>query len=218
MSKSNFPYQYIVVEGNIGAGKTTLCQMLSDDLGSRLILEKFADNPFLSSFYENPERFAFQVELFFMAERHKHLQEELSQTDIFQELVIADYFFLKTLLFAQKNLTDEEFRLFQSLFQVLNASFAKPDVIFYLHRPVDVLLKNIAKRGREYEKSIKEDYLVNIQSAYMDYFKIQTALPVVIVNMNDINYDENMDNYNKIKHLLATKFEAGTHYVDFEQL
>ncbi len=215
---SNFPYQYIVVEGNIGAGKTTLCQMLSDDFGSRLILEKFADNPFLSSFYENPERFAFQVELFFMAERHKHLQEELSQTDIFQELVVADYFFLKTLLFAQKNLSDEEFRLFQSLFQVLNASFAKPNVIFYLHRPVDILLKNIAKRGREYEKSIKEDYLVNIQAAYMDYFKIQTALPVVIIDMKDINYDENVDNYNKIKRLLATKFEAGTHYVDFEQV
>jgi deoxyguanosine kinase len=192
--------------------------MLSEDYGSRLILEKFADNPFLSSFYENPERFAFQVELFFMAERHKHLQGELSQTDIFQQLIVADYFFLKTLLFAQKTLKDEEFRLFQRLFQVLNASFTKPDILFYLHRPVEILLKNISKRGRDYEKYIKEDYLQTIQSAYLDYFKIQTALPIVIINLNDCDYADHPENYQKLKNLMAQPFEVGTHYVNFEEL
>jgi deoxyguanosine kinase len=192
--------------------------MISDETNSRMILEKFADNPFLSSFYENPERFAFQVELFFMAERHKHLQEELSQTDIFQNKIVADYFFLKTLLFAQKNLKDEEFRLFQRLFQVLNSSFAKPDIIFYLHRPVDVLLKNISKRGREYEKSIKEEYLLNIQSAYLDYFKTQNTLPVVIINMSETDYATNPENYGKLKTLFQQKFEIGTHYIDFEEI
>jgi deoxyguanosine kinase len=211
-------YQYVVIEGNIGAGKTTLCQMLAEENASRLILEQFADNPFLSSFYENPERFAFQVELFFMAERHKHLQEALSQTDIFQENIVADYFFLKTLLFAQKNLNEEEFRLFQRLFQVLNSSFTKPDIIIYLHRPVDVLLKNISKRGRDFEKSIKSEYLQNIQSAYLDYFKIQNTFPVVIINMNEYDYAANSENYEKIKSLLQRKFEVGTHYIDFEEI
>jgi deoxyguanosine kinase len=211
-------YQYIVVEGNIGAGKTTLCQMLSDELSSRLILEQFADNPFLSAFYDNPERFAFQVELFFMAERHKHLQEELSQTDIFQNIVVADYFFLKTLLFAQKNLKEEEYRLFQRLFQVLNATFAKPDIILYLHRPVDILLQNIKKRGREYEQAIPQNYLLNIQSAYLDYFKTQQTFPVVIINMTDEDYSGNAGNYEKIKQLLKKDFAIGTHYLDFKDL
>ena len=120
---TTFPYQFIAIEGNIGTGKTTLSNLLAEEYGCRLILEQFTDNPFLPLFYDNPERYAFPVELFFMTERHKQLQEELAQTNLFQESIIADYFFIKTLLFAKNNLKEEEYRLFQRLFQVLNSTF-----------------------------------------------------------------------------------------------
>ena len=133
------PYNFIVVEGNIGAGKTTLCRLLSEDFDYRLILEEFADNPFLPHFYKNPERYAFPVELFFMTERHKQLQAELSQRDLFQQTIVSDYIFFKTLLFARNNLMEEEYRLFQRLFHILNATFPRPDLLVYLHRSVDNL-------------------------------------------------------------------------------
>lgn len=214
MSKNPFPYQYIVIEGNIGAGKTTLCQMLEQEYQARLVLEQFTDNPFLPSFYEDRERFAFQVELFFMAERHKQLQEMLAQTDIFQPLIIGDYFFLKTLLFAKNNLKDDEYRLFSRLFHVLNATFAKPDLLVYLHRPVEKLMEQIRKRGREYEKDIDETYLSEIQSSYLDYFKIQDQIPVVILNINDLDYSNKPEHYEKIKQVLAQQYDLGTHYVN----
>ena len=120
-------HQFLIIEGNIGAGKTTLSQMLAEDFGFKLLLEEFADNPFLPHFYQNPDRYAFPVELFFMTERHKQLQQELAQRDLFQEGIVADYIFYKTLLFARNNLNTEEYRLFQRLFNILNAAFPKPD-------------------------------------------------------------------------------------------
>jgi deoxyguanosine kinase len=208
-----FPYQYIVIEGNIGAGKTTLCQMLSHDYAARLVLEQFTDNPFLPSFYEDRERFAFQVELFFMAERHKQLQEMLSQTDIFNPLFVGDYFFLKTLLFAKNNLKEDEYRLFSRLFHVLNATFIKPELIVYLHRPVEVLLQQIQKRGRAYEKDISADYLLEIQSAYLEYFKTQDQMPIVILDVKDIDFTSDPSQYQYICDLLSRRFEVGTHYL-----
>jgi len=160
------PYKYIAIEGNIGAGKTTLCNMLHKDFNCRLILEQFADNPFLPYFYENQERYAFPVELFFMTERHKQLQENLSQRDLFQQMIVADYFFIKTLLFAKNNLSDEEYRLFQRLFHILNSTFPKPELIVYLHRSVDNLIENIKARGRSYEQEIAPSYLLEIQNTY----------------------------------------------------
>jgi deoxyadenosine/deoxycytidine kinase len=148
---------YIVIEGNIGAGKTSLCQKLAMEFDSKLILEQFSDNPFLPLFYSNPDRYAFPVELFFMTERHKQLQEYLLKRDLFQQHTISDYIFSKTLLFAAKNLKGEELRLFQNLFNTLNASFPKPDLLVYLHRSVDDLQKNIRQRNREYELEIKDE-------------------------------------------------------------
>lgn len=183
-----FPYQFIAIEGNIGAGKTTLTRMIAEDYGCRLVLEQFADNPFLPYFYENPERHAFTVELFFMTERHKQLQEELAQRDLFQQRAVADYFFLKTLLFARNNLTEEEYRLFQRLFHILNANSPKPDLIVYLHRPVENLIANIQSRGREYEQNISPEYLTQIQDAYFDFFKTEPSIPILIVDAGNLDF------------------------------
>ncbi len=205
MNTPTFPYQYIAIEGNIGAGKTTFCQMLERDFGCKIILEQFADNPFLPYFYENPERYAFSVELFFMTERHKQLQENLGQQDLFQQLIVSDYYFIKTLLFARHTLSTEEYRLFQRLFNILNTSFPKPELLVYLHRSPENLLQNIQNRGREYERNITPDYLLRIQEAYFDFFKKTNAFPIVIIDLEDVAFWHQPKAYNQlIQHLQQT--------------
>jgi deoxyadenosine/deoxycytidine kinase len=209
---SIFPYQFIAVEGNIGAGKTTFCELLARDYNCRLILEQFTDNPFLPLFYEEPERYAFPVELFFMTERHKQLQTSFAAgADLFTPLSIADYFFLKTLLFAKNNLNTEEFRLFQSLFDVLNSTFPKPDLLLYLHRSVEDVMRNIRKRGRTYETDISADYLNNIQNVYFEYFKTETEMPVVIVDVEGVDYLNDRAAYQALVQLLEQKYTEGVH-------
>lgn len=212
---SNFPYQFIAIEGNIGAGKTTLCQMLHERHNCRLILEQFAENPFLPFFYENQERYAFSVELFFMTERHKQMQENLTQGNLFQELIISDYIFLKTLLFARKNLPPEEYRLFQRLFQILNANFPKPDLLVFLHRSVPSLLHNIKLRGREYEQDISADYLQSIQDTYFDYFRTETSIPILIIDVEELNFLKNQEHYEMILEAMQKKYRPGVHRVSF---
>lgn len=215
MSNKPFPYHYIAIEGNIGAGKTTLCKMLESDYNCRLILEQFADNPFLPFFYENHERYAFPVELFFMTERHKQLQENLAQQSLFKDFIIADYFFLKTLLFAKNNLNEEENRLFQRLFHILNSTFPKPELIVYIHRSVDNLLKNIQHRGREYEQDIKADYLFEIQNTYFEYFKTESKLPILIIDVDQINFMESKEHYDMIVEALGKTYDPGVHHLSF---
>jgi deoxyadenosine/deoxycytidine kinase len=183
--------------------------MIAEEFGCRLILEQFTDNPFLPFFYEQPERYAFPVELFFMTERHKQLQEELGQIDLFQQTLLADYFFLKTLLFARNNLNAEEYRLFQRLFHILNATFPKPELLVYLHRPVDDLLKNIDKRGRDFEKDMAPEYLLQIQNAYFDFFKTQTDIPILIIDIEGVDFIENKSNYQELLSLLHQSYPAG---------
>lgn len=187
--------------------------MLATDWNAKLILEAFTDNPFLPFFYENPERYAFSVELFFMTERHKQLQTDLAQKDLFQELFIADYYFYKTLLFAQNNLPKEEYRLFRRLFNILNSNFPNPDLLVYLHRPVPVLLENIKSRGRSFEEDIAPDYLQSIQSAYLDFFKHQNDLPILILELEDLDFIEHPANYEWIKNLFSQPYEKGIHYI-----
>lgn len=175
----------LVIEGNIGAGKTTLSTALASHLNARLILEEFTDNPFLPGFYENPARYAFPVELFFMTERHKQLQDLLTQQSLFQEKIIADYFFGKTLLFAGHNLEGAEFRLFNQMFKILSNSFPNPDFMIFIHRPIEELIKNIDKRGREMEKGISEDYLRKVQNSYFNYFKTNPDFPIIILDVGD---------------------------------
>lgn len=210
--KPSFPYQFIAIEGNIGAGKTTLCHRLAAEFGCTLVLEQFTDNPFLPYFYLQPERYAFPVELFFMTERHKQLQEHFAQPDLFRSFTVADYFFVKTLLFAKNNLAEEEFRLFQQLFKVLNATFPKPDLLLYLHRPVEVLLRQIRKRGRDIERNISAAYLEEIQNAYLEYLKTETESPVVILELGKANFERDDAVFQRIAQLLGEQHPNGVSF------
>jgi len=180
MMTGQFPYQYISIEGNIGSGKTSLSKKLNATMPSKLILEQFADNPFLPFFYQDPERYAFPVEIFFMTERQKQLQNQLINRDLFLDLSIADYFFPKTLIFAKNNLNQEEYKLFHKLFHILQSNMPNPDLLIYIHRSPDKLLQNIRKRGRSYEQGIDKSYLKSIQDSYFDFFSIESDFPVLI--------------------------------------
>lgn len=206
-------YNFIAIEGNIGAGKTTLCHQLAARFGCALILEQFTDNPFLPPFYEQPDRYAFPVELFFMTERHKQLLEHFAQPDLFRSFTVADYFFVKTLLFAKNNLSEEEFRLFQRLFSVLNATFPKPDLLLYLHRPVDVLLKQIKKRGRNIEQNISPDYLTEIQDAYFDFLKTETETPVLILELGDADFQRDDATFEAIAQVMSRQHSPGPQFL-----
>ena len=188
-------YHYIAIEGNIGAGKTTLAHLLAKKLNARLILEQFADNPFLPKFYENPKQFAFPLELFFMAERYKQLKDMVNKTDLFQSVTVSDYFFIKCLLFAKVNLPEEEFRLYQKLFDIMHQQLLMPDILIYLHSPVQKLQKNIKKRNRSYEQGIPDEYLFNIQETYTNYIKQHNIKTIFIdaVNADFLSDEKHLD-------------------------
>jgi len=213
MSEEKIPYNYICIEGNIGSGKTTLAKKLTRDYQAELVLEEFSDNPFLPFFYKEPERYGFPVELFFMTERQKQLQKHLLNRSLFQDLIIADYHFIKTALFARKNLTSEEYRLFMRLFKILNTSFPKPDLIVYLHRSVDKLLEFIQIRGREYELNISKEYLENIQNSYFEYFRAEMDFPILVIDCEHIDFQGNPEHYEEIKELLRETYQNGIHRV-----
>lgn len=210
---NTFPYNYIVVEGNIGSGKTTFCEKIAAESSCNLILEEFDDNPFLPMFYKNPEQFAFTVELFFMTERYKQLEKYLVNRNIFDSFTLADYAFVKTLLFARHNLAESEYKMFTQMFRVLDQAFPKPDIIFYFHRSVDYLLRSIAKRGREYEKDIKKEYLERVQNSYFDYFKNEFEVPIVIIDLKDIDFKDNDVNYQYVKDIMSKSYRPGVHSV-----
>ena len=216
MKSESLAYPYIVIEGNIGVGKTTFCRKLQEKYDARLILEQFSDNPFLPYFYENPERHAFSVELFFMTERHRQLQEELIQGDLFNQQIISDYIFIKTLLFAKNNLNEEEYRLFNRLFHVLNAHFKKPDLVVYLHRPVPNLLHQIKKRGRSFEMEINATYLENIQKAYFDFFKMDPEYPILVVGIDDLDFEKDNNAFELLNKLLLQNYEPKVHYINLK--
>ena len=213
-----FPYRFITIEGNIGTGKTTVCKLLAKENNFKLVLESFADNPFLPFFYENADRYAFPVELFFMTERQKQLSENVIQSDLFQQTVLADYFFLKTVLFAKNNLNENEFRLFQRLFKILNDTFPKPDLLIYMHRPVEVLLKNIRARNRSYEQNISAEYLENLQNAYFDYFKVEQEIPILILELDELNFDKGTPAYDQLTSLMQTVHPPGVQFIKIDAL
>ncbi|MFK8056574.1 MAG: deoxynucleoside kinase [Saprospiraceae bacterium] len=188
MSKPDLRQDYLVIEGNIGAGKTTLSTLLADRYACKLVLEEFSDNPFLPLFYSDKERYALMVELYFMAERHTQMGPLLSQPTLFPERVLADYVFLKTWLFARQTLKAHELDLFRKLFDQLNAQIPLPQKLLFIHRPVEVLLKNIAKRGRDYEVNITADYLTSIQQTYWDYFREEKRYPIVMVDVGEADF------------------------------
>jgi deoxyadenosine/deoxycytidine kinase len=205
-------YQFIAIEGNIGVGKTTFSKMLSKKLDCKLILEEFADNPFLPKFYKNPERYAFSLELFFMAERYRQLGEVRDQ-DLFSKGLVSDYFFVKSKLFAKNNLTDDELLLFNRLSDIALNNLPKPDLILYLHSDVNRLQQNIYKRGREYEQDISDDYLMNIQQKYFDFFKKQQDYPVLIVDVSNKDFVTDISTFNKLVELTEQAYEKGIHRI-----
>ncbi|MFD2919711.1 deoxynucleoside kinase [Terrimonas rubra] len=205
-------HSFITIEGNIGAGKTTLSHLLSKHYNTRLILEEFADNPFLPKFYENPGQYAFPLELFFMAERFKQLKELLQQKDMFQQITISDYLFTKCLLFAKVNLPDDEFRLYQRLFDIIHQQLIKPDILVYLHAPVKKLQANIKKRNRSYEQNIPDEYLFNIQETYTNYIK-QQNITTIFVDASNADFLGNPQHLQVITEALERDYEDGQHYV-----
>ncbi|HNP22285.1 MAG TPA: deoxynucleoside kinase [Panacibacter sp.] len=204
-------YHFIAIEGNIGAGKTTLAHLLSKKLNARLILEEFADNPFLPKFYENPSQYAFPLELFFMAERFKQIKEMLNKTDMFQSITVSDYLFTKCLLFAKVNLPDEEFRLYQKLFDIMQQQVSFPDILIYLHAPVHKLQQNIRKRNRAYELQIQDEYLFNIQETYTSYIK-QHNIKTIFIDASNADFLDNEKHLNVILDALNTDLDDGQHY------
>ncbi len=206
-------YNFITIEGCIGAGKTTLSKKIAADHNGKLILEAFENNPFLPKFYEDPQRHAFSVELFFMAERFQHLKKLLSEADMFTSFTVSDFIFQKSLIFANNNLSDDEQKLYRTLFDIINPSLPKPDITLYLYASVEKLLHNIKQRGREYEQSISAEYLEKIQNSYLEYFKLQTQQRIVIVNTTHLNYVDLKKDYELVVDILNTKFDIGLHYV-----
>ena len=202
---------FITIEGNIGAGKTTLAHMLARHYNARLILEQFADNPFLPKFYENPDQYAFPLELFFMAERYKQLKELVHTGDLFQSLTISDYLFTKCLLFAKINLPDQEYKLYQKLFEILDTQLVHPDLLIYLHAPVSKLQTNIRKRNRSYEQSIPDEYLHNIQEAYTQYIR-HYNIRTLFVDVSNADFLGNEAHLRVVIDALENDVEKGQQY------
>ncbi|MFI5156648.1 MAG: deoxynucleoside kinase [Chitinophagales bacterium] len=204
-------YHYITIEGNIGAGKTTLAHLLSKHYNARLILEAFADNPFLAKFYENPNQYAFPLELFFMAERYKQLKELIHTKDLFHSITISDYLFTKCLLFAKINLPEQEFHLYQKLFEIIHQQLIQPDIVIYLHAPVSKLQENIRKRNRPYEQSIKDQYLFDIQETYTNYIR-QHNIKTLFIDAANADFLGNEAHFRIILDALEKDYDAGQHY------
>jgi len=205
-------YNYVTIEGNIGAGKTTLAHLLSKHFNARLILEEFADNPFLPKFYENPQQYAFPLELFFMAERYKQLKDLIHTKDLFQSVTVSDYLFTKCLLFAKVNLTEEEFRLYHKLYDIIRQPLIQPDLLIYLHVPVQKLQKNIRKRNRAYELNIPDDYLFRLQETYTHYIR-QHNLKTLFVDASNADFLGNEKHFRILLEALEKDYENGQHFL-----
>ncbi|MBI9068563.1 MAG: deoxynucleoside kinase [Salinivirgaceae bacterium] len=191
-------YQYIIIEGNIGAGKTTLASKIAMDYNAKLVLEQFQDNPFLPKFYKEPDRYSFTLELSFLAARYKQLNDEISSKDLFKNFTIADYYFVKSLIFSRSTLEEDEYNLYRQLFNIIYQQLPLPNIYVYLHASPEKLLQNIKSRGRDYEAGITLEYLANIQKSYFDYFKSENRFPILIVDTGNSDFVKNQADYNKI--------------------
>lgn len=191
--------RFLVIEGNIGAGKTTLAKMIAGEMNAKLVLEQFADNPFLPKFYDDPDRYSFPLELSFLADRYNQIKIDVFNPELFQSFTIADYFFAKSAIFAQNTLKDDEYRLFRQIFDIVFESMPKPDLYVYLHADTDKLLQNIRNRGRSYEQNISGDYLDKIRSGYFTFFKQISSFPVLIIDISKIDFVTEPDKYQELK-------------------
>jgi len=208
-------YPYIVVEGNIGSGKTSLVKMLTKELSAHSIYEEFSDNPFLPKFYAEPEKHAFPLELSFLAERYHQLKKELNTRDLFHKNIISDYYFIKSLIFAEITLPEDEFALYKKLFHIIHQKLPQPDLLIYLYSDVERLQKNISKRGRDYESQITDDYLEKIHKGYFNFLNQQNTFPVLILNLTNIDFVEQKEDFMKILVSLGETYEKGVHRINY---
>jgi deoxyadenosine/deoxycytidine kinase len=197
-------YNYIAIEGNIGAGKTSLANLLSNQFNAKLVLERFADNPFLPKFYEDKERYAFPLEMSFLADRYQQLSDDLAQFDLFKNFIVSDYYIFKSLIFAQVTLSKDEYLLYRKMFNLIYKEITKPDLYIYLYQNTDRLLENIKNRGRVYEQNIASGYLEKIHNGYQNFIKTQNDLNLLVIDVSEIDFVNNPVDYNfiinKIKH------------------
>ena len=188
-------YNYIAIEGNIGAGKTSLATKISHDFNAKLILERFADNPFLPKFYEDANRYAFTLEMSFLADRYQQISDDLSQLDLFKDFIVSDYDVFKSMIFSKITLNEDEFCLYRKLFYLMYKDIAKPELYVYLYQNTERLQKNIKKRGRDYEQNIADDYLEKINTGYLDFLKTQKDFNVKIIDVSDRDFVVNRADY-----------------------
>ncbi|MCM8568857.1 2-amino-4-hydroxy-6-hydroxymethyldihydropteridine diphosphokinase [Gramella jeungdoensis] len=186
---------YIAVEGNIGAGKTSFSTMISQDFNAKLVLERFKDNPFLPKFYENKDRYAFPLEMSFLADRYQQLSDDLAQYDLFKDFVISDYDVFKSLIFARITLHEDEYSLYHKLFHLMYKELVKPELYIYLYQNTERLLENIKKRGRDYEQNIQPDYLVEINKSYLNFIKSQSNMKVQVIDISGLDFVANRKDY-----------------------
>ncbi|MFY7671264.1 2-amino-4-hydroxy-6-hydroxymethyldihydropteridine diphosphokinase [Tenacibaculum sp. MEBiC06402] len=196
-------YNYIAIEGNIGAGKTTLAKMMSDEFNAKIVLERFADNPFLPKFYKDEERYAFPLEMSFLADRYQQLSDDLAQFDLFKNFIVSDYYIFKSLIFAQVTLQNDEYKLYRKMFDLMYKEIVKPDLYVYLYQNTERLLQNIQKRGRAYEQNIEAAYLEKIHDGYTNFIKTQQDLNILVIDVSELDFVNNKEDYktilNKIK-------------------
>ena len=206
-------HKYIAIEGNIGAGKTSLAKRVAADLSAKLVLEEFADNTFLPKFYEQPERYAFPVELSFLSERFSQLKREMNTTDLFSPVIVSDYFINKCQIFAKNNLNKDEYDLFLKMYEIVLGTCPKPDLLVYLYLGVDDLLKNIQKRGREYEKQITGEYLSNIQNQYLEFIRQHETMRILIIGTEGLDFVNSEADYQYMFNLIQKPYSPGIHRV-----
>jgi deoxyadenosine/deoxycytidine kinase len=206
-------YNFIAIEGTIGAGKTSLSTRISNEFNAKLILEQFEDNAFLPKFYEDQDKYAFPLEMSFMASRFQQLKDQLGMFDLFKSFIISDYYIMKSLIFARKTLPQDELALFTRFFNFITATLPKPDLLVYLYLEVDKLQENIRKRGRSYEQQIQDDYLQRIQEGYFEFLSQQHDMRILILDTNRIDFVHHEQDYQKVIELINQPYEIGVHRI-----
>jgi len=192
----------LAIEGNIGSGKTTLSKMIGDDFNAKLVLERFADNPFLPKYYADMERYAFSLEMSFLADRYQQLSDDLAQFDLFKNFIVSDYYIFKSLIFAQVSLSKEEYALYRRMFDIMYKEIAKPDLYIYLYQRTERLIENIKKRGRDYEQNIAPEYLEKIHQGYTSFIKTEQNLNTLVIDVSEYDFANNTEDYASIIKLI----------------
>ncbi len=208
-------YNFIAIEGNIGAGKTTLATRISEEYNGKLILEQFEDNSFLPKFYEDPDKYAFPLEMSFLAARFQQLKDQLGTQDLFKSFTISDYFIVKSLIFARKTLGEDEYSLYTRFFNIIYQQLPKPDLYVYLYLETPKLQQNIKLRGRDYEQNIEDEYLDNIQQGYFDFIREQTDMRILVLDTNNLDFVHNQKDYDLLVDVINKEYPIGIHRITF---